>query len=110
MALTDTDIERIARQVASRIRGEPAAVDEAELELADGLFATVDDAVEAAQIAFKRLGKESLALRHHLIDTIREDLLAQAAPLARLAHEETGLGRVEDKVLKNRLVTLKTPG
>ena len=27
-----------------------------------------------------------------------------------MAVEETGLGRVEDKILKNRLVTEKTPG
>ena len=30
--------------------------------------------------------------------------------LAREAHEETGLGRYEDKILKNQLVTEKTPG
>ena len=33
-----------------------------------------------------------------------------ADALAREAHEETGLGRYEDKVLKNQLVTEKTPG
>jgi aldehyde dehydrogenase len=37
-------------------------------------------------------------MMHHLED------------LSRMAHEETGLGRVESKILKNRLVTLKTPG
>ena len=30
--------------------------------------------------------------------------------LARLAVEETGLGRVDDKTIKNRLVATKTPG
>ena len=30
--------------------------------------------------------------------------------LAREAHEETGLGRYEDKIIKNQLVTEKTPG
>ena len=34
----------------------------------------------------------------------------QSAELARLAHEETGLGRAEDKTVKNLLVTNKTPG
>ena len=37
-------------------------------------------------------------------------MLEHAAALARAAHEETGLGRVEDKVVKNLLVTEKTPG
>ena len=32
------------------------------------------------------------------------------AALAKAAHEETGLGRYEDKVVKNALVTEKTPG
>ncbi|MCU0612333.1 MAG: aldehyde dehydrogenase, partial [Candidatus Eisenbacteria bacterium] len=110
MALTERDIEHIAREVASRIKGGHVASGETGPELADGLFASVDDAVEAAHIAFKRLGRETLALRQHLIDAVREDLLTHAEPLARLAHEETGLGRVEDKTLKNRLVTLRTPG
>jgi len=37
-------------------------------------------------------------------------MLEHAEDLAGLAHSETGLGRVEDKVIKNRLVTEKTPG
>ena len=34
----------------------------------------------------------------------------RASELAYLAREETGLGRAEDKVVKNRMVTTKTPG
>jgi acyl-CoA reductase-like NAD-dependent aldehyde dehydrogenase len=37
-------------------------------------------------------------------------MLSAGESLARLAHEETGLGRLEDKVRKNRLVTVKTSG
>ena len=37
-------------------------------------------------------------------------MMANAEALAKSAHEETGLGRYEDKVVKNRLVTEKTPG
>ena len=37
-------------------------------------------------------------------------MLANAEALAKSAREETGLGRYEDKVVKNRLVTEKTPG
>ena len=35
---------------------------------------------------------------------------AEAEVLARMAHEETGLGRPEDKLQKNLLVIEKTPG
>jgi acyl-CoA reductase-like NAD-dependent aldehyde dehydrogenase len=37
-------------------------------------------------------------------------MLANAEYLAKLAHEETGLGRTEDKVRKNILVSTRTPG
>ena len=41
---------------------------------------------------------------------MRAALLPEAARLGELARAETGLGRAVDKALKNRLVTLKTPG
>ena len=37
-------------------------------------------------------------------------MLANVEVLAKAAHDETGLGRYEDKVVKNRLVTERTPG
>ena len=37
-------------------------------------------------------------------------MLDHAEQLARMAHQETHIGRYEDKVLKNRLVTTKAPG
>ena len=37
-------------------------------------------------------------------------MLAHAEQLARMAHRETGIGRYDDKVIKNRLVTTKAPG
>jgi len=41
---------------------------------------------------------------------MREAALAHVKELSRTAVEETGLGRVEDKVRKNLLVAVKTPG
>ena len=78
--------------------------------LGDGVFATVDDAVDAAATAFRELDGMSLEGRQKIIASIRESMLENAEELARLAHAETGLGRVEDKVIKNRLVTRKTSG
>jgi len=113
--LSEEQVDRIAAGLAEQISGRrpatgyprPAAGPESEGE---GIFADLDSAVEAAQIAFRRLAGESLALRSEIIASLREVFLAEAEALAREAREETGLGRVEDKILKNRLVTLKTPG
>ena len=75
-----------------------------------GVFAELDSAVAAATRAFDQLDRMPLAAREKIIGAIRESMLAGAESLAREAHEETGLGRPEDKVVKNRLVARKTPG
>ena len=45
-----------------------------------------------------------------MIAAVRVAALDQAEVLARMAVEETGLGRVDDKTTKNRLVARKAPG
>ncbi|NIP18042.1 MAG: aldehyde dehydrogenase family protein [Xanthomonadales bacterium] len=52
----------------------------------------------------------SLEGRQRIIACIRKSMLEHAEELARHAHRETGLGRVEHKIIKNRLVTRKTSG
>lgn len=76
----------------------------------DGIYPDLDRAVAAAQRAFRSLDALTLEKRHGLIAAIRAAMRANAELLARMAHEETGLGRYEDKVQKNLLVIEKTPG
>ncbi len=76
----------------------------------DGIFATMDEAVAAARAAFRALGQMTLAKRHEIIAAVRASMRANAELLARMAWEETGLGRPEDKLQKNLLVVEKTPG
>lgn len=75
-----------------------------------GVHASLDEAVGAARRSFAWFGGTTLEARGRFIDSIRHALLGQLEPLARIAVDETGLGRVEDKILKNRLVAEKTPG
>ena len=77
---------------------------------ATGAFATVDECVAAARQAFVELTEQSLELRRRMVEAIRRTMLAEGDRLAELAWRETGLGRLEHKVIKNRLVTEKTPG
>ena len=51
-----------------------------------------------------------LEQRHRIIDSIRRAMTSRIEVLSRRAREETGLGRVEDKIEKNRLVIERTPG
>jgi acyl-CoA reductase-like NAD-dependent aldehyde dehydrogenase len=75
-----------------------------------GIHADLDSAVAAARAAFKAYDQVPLATRQAIIASIRETLSGQYRTLAELAVEESGLGRVEDKILKNRIVTERTPG
>jgi acyl-CoA reductase-like NAD-dependent aldehyde dehydrogenase len=112
--LTEQEIESIARRIAADL-GSPAVLPSPPVaartgEVASGGFATVDDAVRAAALAQPAFAALPLEVRAAIIAAIRRTMLASADELSRLAHEETGLGRVEDKVVKNRLVTEKTAG
>lgn len=74
------------------------------------VFDDVDSAVEAAQSAQKSLRAMSIKERERIITKIREKCLIYADRLAIMAVEETGMGRIEDKVIKHILVSEKTPG
>ncbi|MHC4104718.1 MAG: aldehyde dehydrogenase family protein, partial [Planctomycetota bacterium] len=74
------------------------------------IYHDLDGAVQAAKAAQQSLMNLSLEKRNEIILSIRKKMLLHAEDLATRAHEETGLGRKEDKIIKNRLVTKKTPG
>ncbi|MDO8834554.1 MAG: aldehyde dehydrogenase, partial [Vicinamibacterales bacterium] len=113
--LTDGDIEAIARRIAGDIVADATAaasgVRPHEVPVdGPGLFASVDEAVKAAAAAQPVFVALPLTVRARILASIRATMLANVEVLARAAYDETGLGRYEDKVVKNRLVTERTPG
>jgi acyl-CoA reductase-like NAD-dependent aldehyde dehydrogenase len=75
-----------------------------------GVFSNINDAIHAAGLAFGALNGLTLETRKNIIINIRKTALANNEMIARMAHEETGFGRWEDKIIKNELGILKTPG
>jgi len=75
-----------------------------------GVFDDVNDAIEAAIIASRELARFPLSRRGEIITRMRNVVLDHLEYFAVIAREETGMGRVEDKINKNRLVAEKTPG
>jgi len=130
--MSPEDIRRIAEAIAQKLegraatpRGEASAttgspagisfttgspVGAPSSGLGDGIFGTIDEAAHAARAAFVALGSIGLEQRKAIVESMRRSMRAQADNLARMAAEETGLGRAEDKLEKNLLVTNKTPG
>jgi acyl-CoA reductase-like NAD-dependent aldehyde dehydrogenase len=75
-----------------------------------GIFDQIDDAVQAARDAYEQLHRTPVHVRARAIENMRQWTLRNLDEMARRAVEETGLGRVSDKIEKNRLVAHKTPG
>ena len=75
-----------------------------------GLYDTVDEEVEGAVEAQKRLIEMSVQRRCEIIASIRKAVLDNNEMLSALAVKETMIGRYEDKVRENILCATKTPG
>jgi acyl-CoA reductase-like NAD-dependent aldehyde dehydrogenase len=112
--LTDQEIETIAQRIAAGMArgGELPPPPPVQPQEATGLgvFTTVSDAVGAAAIGQKAFVGLTLEHRGRILEAMRQSMRENGSALAKAAWEETGFGRYEDKVVKNRLVTEKTPG
>ncbi len=115
--LTDQEIEAIARRIAAELAGEkapaPAPSEKPKGPAPDpnlGIYSTIGEAIAAARKAFPVYSALPLVTRNRSIAEIRRVMLENASALAKAANDETGLGRFEDKIEKNKLVAEKTPG
>jgi len=76
----------------------------------NGVYADADQAAKAARKAFEQNERTPVQTRMKMVEAMRKVVLANNEALSRYAVEESGLGRFEDKLAKNRLVAEKTPG
>lgn len=113
MALDESQIEKIVRGVVENLL---SSTDATSLKTAhpfstgDGLFDRIEDAISAAKAAQKKFVDLGREIRYKIVDSIRKDSLASKERLARMAVDETKMGRYEDKIAKNEVGALYTPG
>jgi acyl-CoA reductase-like NAD-dependent aldehyde dehydrogenase len=119
--LSDQQVDAIAQQVLRQLGGRDTAPADSKKSGTSaqsqrsgpkrlGAFNDLDAAVNAARAAFEALDGMKLVKRDEIIAAIRKASLRESESLAFAAHKETGFGRYEDKIIKNRLVANKTPG
>src|SRR5262245_23251293 len=114
--MSPEEIRRVAEAIAQKLTNggqtfgvSPYVVAHAAPHASDdGIFSTIDDAVKAARAAFMTLSSIGLEQRKLIIESMRREMRKEAENIARMAYEETGYGRAEDKTQKNLLVTNKT--
>ena len=75
-----------------------------------GVFSSVTQVVHAAKEAFHVYRRVSLRERKQMIQAIREGLYSYSHEFATLACQETGMGKVADKIIKIKLALEETPG
>ncbi|MBD3348341.1 MAG: aldehyde dehydrogenase family protein [Candidatus Eisenbacteria bacterium] len=105
----ETIVGRVVDELADR--GARSAAAEAPPAFdGRGILEDVGGCVAAAQRSFEELSGLPLQSRRAFVEAMRRAALDNVSRLSELAVEETGLGRVEDKIRKNKLVAERTPG
>ena len=107
MPLSEEDLKKIVTEVVRNLGAAPSAP---AASSGGPVFDSVDEAVAAAgraQPGYQDLG---LVAREKIIAAMREVSRANARRWAEMAVAETGMGRVEDKVIKNMVCIDGTPG
>ena len=99
-------VSRIAERVLRELEGAEPTAPGALM----GCFPDVASAIQSAEKAFQAYRSIGLERRMEIIQRLREGLRLRVQELSSMAVQETGMGRVEDKIKKNLLVINKTPG
>ena len=122
MGFSTEEIARIVTRVVNQLEDGPSRSEDAasnghsqfsHVEFGGqllGSHSTVSACVEKASEAFHKFSSCSVSQRERMIREIRKICLDHLEKLAKMAWEETGMGRWKDKIEKNRLVIDKTPG
>jgi len=110
MALNEDLIRKIVEETLGRL-SESGIASETALSGASGwMFDDMADAIAAAKRAQEILVGFTLEKRSLLLASMRRAALDNLEYFSRIAHEETGYGRIADKIEKNKVAALKTPG
>jgi len=103
---TDEEVDRIVRRIVNDMLTKEGASQTGE----GGVFDRMDEAIEAAHQAFLKYGSFGVQDRKRFIDAVRDMTIEHKEEFARAAVEQTGMGRVEHKIVKNVNAALNSPG
>ncbi|MCM8710027.1 aldehyde dehydrogenase EutE [Clostridium sp. SYSU_GA19001] len=111
MAIKEEQLQEIVKQVLLNLKvAAPEEVKNSTSISELGVFEDIHAAIKAAKEAQKKLKAMPMEFREKIIQNIRKKTIENAKALAELGVSETGMGRVEHKILKHELVANKTPG
>ena len=112
---TEAQIEEVVATVVKALGGAPNQVSGWDATQYNGrkligVYADMNDAIDAANAGYKAIRAMSLEEREKVISAVRELCRKEAPIMAELGVAETKMGRVAHKTAKHILVADKTPG
>ena len=114
---TQADIESVVRAVLKDLKTTDSAPAPKQWDATGyagrkfiGVYADMNDAIEAANRGYKAVRAMSLEERERVITIIRDLCRKEAPIMAEIGVAETKMGRVAHKIAKHNLVADKTPG
>lgn len=114
MSISENDIKAMVAEVVKGLNIGGAAPQPVQPALhsgsGEGVFPDIESAIRAAKAAFGKFQDTSLEVRRKMIAEIRRISLENCEKLSQMAVNETGFGKLESKIAKNRLAAEKTPG
>ncbi len=114
--MDDKLVSTIVEQVVARLMAEeedaasPVGAATPLSANTSGVFENIHDAINATLAAQKVWADMKKRDREKVIAALRQAMHDNAETFARMAHEETGMGRVEDKIAKHYNAADATPG
>lgn len=111
--INENMIADIVKKVLEEVDNLPNSTNGSDsTNVSDGIFPTIEEAIEAAYQAKKEFSKYSMADKERFIKSIRKKLLKEEnlQLLSKMAVEETSMGNYEHKIYKNKLAAETTPG
>ena len=110
MKIKENELNEIVNQVINSLNTKQQDIDESNIKN-NGIFSTMNEAVSEAVKAQACLQLNySIEDREKIIESMRKLSIEHVEKISKMAVEETGMGRVEDKITKNDLAINKTPG
>jgi aldehyde dehydrogenase len=108
--MNDTEIRELVETIVRRVVTTPSSAVMTPPKGEWGVFDDMSDAVEAAYEAFQEYKERSVQCRKKITDAVRQMALDNKEELARMAVEETGMGRVDHKIMKIINSAKNSPG
>lgn len=110
MQITESLVRDVVQQVLSEVAHPAGGAGSPKYAGRHGVFQDADEAIQAANGAFRELSTRPIADRRRAIDIIRRISIDQAVELGTMEMKETKIGRLDHKIEKMQTLGSRTPG